>query len=92
MNVIVSSVISTPPPREIGRVSNSISLNLEPIIGSKLHPDPFAPVNVRDITLATSKSWGSTNTCFTLPLITGSTRAVPPTPVAIWICGGLITS
>ena len=68
--VIVSSVISTPPPRFKSRLSNDTSLNLVPKTGSNTHPLPFPPVSDTETTLSTSKSWGSTKICFTLPTMT----------------------
>ena len=96
VNVIVSSVKSTPPPIVSALLSNSISLNLSPTTGSKIQPDPLPPVKVTEIAVSISKSCGSTYTAFTLPLIIGSTRAVTPVPVVdpaeITIFGGLTTS
>ena len=94
---MVSSAISTPPPRVLARLSNSTSLNLFPVIGSKVHPSPFPPVILTDRTSSTSKVCGSTRTSFTLPMMTGSTSAVTrptvlPCPTLIVIPGGLITS
>ena len=73
--------------------SNSTSLNLSPITGSRTHPEPFPPVIDTEITLSMSKSWGSTKTFFTVPVIIGSTKAVTPVPGDdIEILGGLIIS
>ena len=73
LNVIVSSLISIPPPRDNWRESNSISRNLLPMIGFNSQPSPFIPVSVTERTSSTSKSCGSTRTDFTIPWTTGST-------------------
>ena len=85
-------MISTPPPRSRRRLSKVNSLNLSPTIGSRKHPLPLPPVKVREVTELTSKLCGSTWTSFTLPVIIGSTFAVPAKPAAISICGGFTTS
>ena len=72
---------------------NSNSLNLLLITGCKIAPDPFPPSIVIDITFSISKFCWSTKISFTLPLITGWTRAVVPVPGDdIVICGKSITS
>ena len=102
VKLIVSNSISTPPPRARARLSNSISRNLSPRTGSNSQPDPLPPVSETPSIDSISKSCGSTNTCFTSPITTASTKAVVfaipivcPTPKngsLIVICGGLITS
>lgn len=84
--------MSTPPPVEVERLSNSISRNLLSIIGSIKQPDPFPPVKERENIPLISKSCGSTYTSFTLPEIIGSTRAVDPVPADISIFGGFMIS
>ena len=51
MNVIVSSLTSIPPPKKISLLSNLISRNLSPIIGSIRHPEPLPPVRFNGILL-----------------------------------------
>ena len=94
---MVSSSISTPPPRVNALLSNSTSLNLVPTTGSNTQPSPLPPVKDTERTSSTSNVCGSTNTCLTLPTTTGSTRAVTnptvdPFPTLTVISGGLITS
>ena len=76
----------------IGSVLKNSFLNLVPIIGSNIQPDPLPPVIPIDTIRSTSKFWGSTKTSSTLPDITGCTNAVVPTPVDIVILGKFITS
>ena len=101
MNVIVSFWGSIPPPTFRLRLSKDISLNLDPITGSNKQPDPLPPTKSSDKNLSNPKSCGSTKTCLTLPITTGSTLA--PVPVGIPIfwslaissivnCGGFTTS
>ena len=85
-------MLSIPPPSESALLSNSIVLNLSPIIGSKIHPLPLAPCKVIAEIPSTSKFCGSIRTSETEPEITGSTRADEPAPAVIVRCGGLITS
>ena len=95
VKLIVSKSISTPPPRARARLSNSISRNLSPRTGSNSQPDPLPPVREIPSIDSISKSCGSTNTCFTSPTTTASTKAVvfaEPTGLPIVIFGGLITS
>ena len=90
MKLIVSKSISTPPPRERARPSNSSSLNLSPKTGSNKQPNPLPPVRVIPSIDSISKSCGSTNTFFTSPTTTASTKAVVfavPTGSLIVICG-----
>ena len=95
MKVIVSSVGSIPPPKNISLLSNSSSLTLAPSIGSRRHPEPLPPTISKEITSSISKSCGSIKTSLTVPVIIGSTNAVVPLLTsgdAIVIFGGLTTS
>ena len=92
--MIVSFTIERPPAKKTSLLSNDNSLNLGPIIGSKVAPEPLPPVISIEITLSISKSWGSTKTSLTDPLIIGSTSAVTPNPTlsSINSLGGFTTS
>ena len=100
MNVIVSFWGSIPPPTFRLRLSKDISLNLDPITGSNKQPDPLPPTKSSDKNLSNPKSCGSTKTCLTLPITTGSTFAPDPRgrpdPVCAISstvnCGGFTTS
>ena len=59
-NVIVSVVISKPPPKPISLASNLTSLLLVSITGSNVAPFPFPPVRATDTRTSTSNSCGST--------------------------------
>ena len=62
------------------------------VIGSKLPPDPFKPLEVIERISLISKSCLSTITSLISPFTTGWTNAVVPDPADTSINGGLITS
>ena len=84
--------MSIPPPKNISLLSNSIVLNLLPTTGCNLHPDPLPPDNEILSTASISKFWGSTRISFTVPFITGSTKAGFPVKFSTSIMGGFNTS
>ena len=91
---MISLTTSTPPPRDKGLLSNSISRNRAPTTGCKTAPLPFPPLIDTDSTASISNFWGSTNTSLTDPTTMGSTLAPDPVAllVVIVIAGGFKTS
>ena len=85
-------MVLIPPPSVIALASNSTSLLLEINIGSKDPPDPFPPVTLIDNTSSISNSWLSIKISSTVPVTTGWTNAVVPSPVETSMNGGLTTS
>ena len=90
--MIVSSLISIPPLKNISLLSNSIDLFLIPTTGCRTHPEPLPPVIEIFFTDAISKFCGSTIISLTLPFTTGWTNALVPDDFSTLIEGGLITS
>ena len=78
--MIWSNKTSTPPLNDVFLPSNVNSLCLLRTIGFNTAPDPLPPDMLTDNTLSISKNWGSTNTSFNDPLITGCISAVVPDP------------
>ena len=88
---MIASVVTLTPVE----ASNSNSLNLFSITGSKTAPVPFPPNIETDFTDFTGISFSSNKTEWTVPAMTGLTNAVvPPTSVgaSISILGGYTAS